>query len=106
MQVVYEGFNKIILIDGDKKETIFPYVISFDVYDDKIIVNTEIKNTEIKRGWIGDLWYETTEEIEVTTGKDTGLTYKDCFKDVILISVNPTVDSSNVVAWEYCFLKK
>ena len=105
MQLVYRNIDKVTLINSDRGEIVLPYITFFSISEDRITVETDIKNTELKRGWVGDLRYETTPGVKVT-GEETGSTYKDCFNDVILISVNATGDPSCAVNWEYCFLKK
>ena len=105
MQLAYRNIDKVTLINSDRGEIVLPYITFFSISEDRIIVETEMRNTELKRGWVGDLCYETTVGVKVT-GEETASTYKDCFNDVILISVNATGDPSCAVNWEYCFLKK
>lgn len=71
-----------------------------------ISVETSVYNTELQRGWIGDLSYVMPENIDVETYDKNDLVIADTYKDVLLASVVPSANFESATVWKYTFLKK
>lgn len=106
MEVAYRYVNKVTL-KNDSGELFLNYPCSFEENTDEILVRTQIVNTELKRGWIGNLTYVTSPGKDI---KDERIDYddaRDTFYDVLLTSVRIWMsDTDGVITWEYKFLKK
>lgn len=74
--------------------------------ENTINVETCVYNTELQRGWIGDLSYVIPDNIDVETYDKNDLVIADTYKDVLLASIIPTANFENVTTWKYTFLKK
>lgn len=77
----------------------------FTENDVEIRIKTCAKNSDLYRGWIGDLLYNTIGRdicnYNLIIAKDT----VELYKDVLLAKVN-LLDTDNGIEWEYVFLKK
>jgi hypothetical protein len=106
MEVVYRCMDRIIL-KNDNGELSLNHLFAFEDNIDEILVRTQIVDDKLKRGWIGDLTYETSPAVDIKDGEINGFGAKDTFHDVLLASVkiwDSDVDST--ITWEYRFLKK
>lgn len=107
MEVVCDKIKKIKCIDDDCNVLELNRVISFDECIDTITVESGSYNTELKRGWVGDLVYEANPCRDLITGDQIdGLVASDCYRDVVLSHVRPMQGVAEPTTWEYCFLKK
>ncbi len=106
MKVVYEYVKRVIL-KNDDGELYLNEAYAFEENIDEILVRTQVVNTDLKRGWIGDLTYETSPGRDI---QDDRIDYdgaRDTFHDVLLASVRIWMcDTDGVITWEYRFLKK
>jgi hypothetical protein len=106
MKVIDVGTPVITLRDKDGNETNM-LIHSYDVYGDEIVIKTQIRETELTRGWVGDMI------CYVAAGRDhqngdviEGTDVRDIYRDVLLRSVK--IDSAELqeaVTWSYTFLK-
>ena len=103
MNTVHEKLNVTCKDDTSTYELICS---SYEESIDEIKVRTVVKENELKRGWIGDLYYSTGRSRDIVTGDDTNLIAEDTYKDVLLARVNVWSVEDCVVTWEYTFLKK
>lgn len=90
------------------KDTEQEYEILYPKYKEtnkKIIIRTPVKNSAMYRGWVGDLFYNTTSrdvyDSNIVIAKDT----EGIYKDVLLTNIN-IVDINGSLYWKYVFLKK
>ena len=74
--------------------------------ENTINVETQVYNTELQRGWIGDLCYFIRDNFDVEIYEENDLEVTDTYKDVLLASIIPTANSESVTEWKYTFLKK
>lgn len=72
---------------------------------DEIKIETSGKESELRRGWIGDLYYSTGRSRNIVTGANTDLFAEKTYEDVLLAKVN-ILSINDRVVWEYTFLKK
>ena len=103
MQAVFDRIDRVECIDEHGLYVLTPY--NFDESIDSISINTQIKETNLKRGWVGDLYWYTSPSYNVNTG-DTNYVEGDVFKDVILTHIKPYYTPDSPVSWEYVFMKK
>ncbi len=104
MQIIYRKVAKVTFKDEDR-EFELP-VDSFIEYDDDVRITSPFRDTFLKRGWVGDLTYETDGGIDL---KDDCSAYaiKETLNNVLLKSVLLThLDIDSPCSWEYVFLKK
>lgn len=101
----YDYISRVIL-KNDNSEYVFKYLTDFNEYEHEILVKTGVPIEGLKRGWVGDLFYETSDAINIHTGdKVKGHTFHAGFKNVLLARFLVTSDSNRAVEWEYTFLK-
>lgn len=73
---------------------------------DEIEITTSVYNDALKRGWIGDLSFQTYRTVDLANCQDTK-PIRDSHNDVLLASVRVwDVDPEGGVIWKYRFLKK
>ena len=103
-EVAYERLGDIAFINSSTS-VIMPYVNSFDESDLEILIETYFPADELRRGWVGDIYFEATCGMDATTGADVNATYRKCIKDVLLARVNSYKDGPECVLFTYTFLK-
>lgn len=72
---------------------------------DEIKIRTQVYNTEIQRGWIGNLLYQTQNNKSLETCGNVDEIASCCYINVLLAKVN-IWSSDDVVTWQYTFLKE
>ena len=106
MEVVYKQIEKIIL-KNDNGALSLNHICAFEDNIDEILIRTQVVEANLKRGWIGDLTYDTTPGLDIKDGEIGNFGARDTFYDVLLASVKIWMcDEDNVITWEYRFLKK
>lgn len=107
MKVIDIGAPTITLIDKNGKE-IKMLISSYDTYgNDEIVITTQIRETDLHRGWVGDLVccvpcgknFETYADEENT---DVHETYRNVLLRNVVID---SVDMQEAIMWKYTFLK-
>lgn len=106
MEVVYKCMDRIIL-KNDNGELFLNHPLAFEDNMDEILVRTQIVENKLKRGWIGDLTYDTSPAIDIKDGEIGGFGMKNTFHDVLLANVKVWMcDEDSCITFEYRFLKK
>ena len=103
-EVAYERLNSVIFSNSNTSVAL-NYVNHFHESDLEIEIETYFPADELQRGWVGDMYYEATHGMNVTTTKDVNTVYKKCIKDVLLARVNSYKDGPECVMFTYTFLK-
>ena len=104
MRVVSNKFDVICEDSRGNKHELWCY--SYDEFDNTIIIETSAYDTELQRGWIGDLSYSTRENVDVETLDENDFKIIDTYKDVLLANVTPSASHGSATVWKYTFLKK
>lgn len=80
---------------------------SYDVYGDEIIIKSQIRETNLKRGWTGDMVCYMADGRDYQNGDVIeGTDMRDVYKDVLLRSVKiDSAEMQEAVTWTYTFLK-
>ena len=104
MKVASDKFD-VICKDGQGSEHNLS-CFSYDEFGNEIYIETCVYNTELLRGWIGDLYYLVHKNIDVETCDVSDLEIKEMYKDVLLASVIPYANHGEATVWKYTFLKK
>jgi hypothetical protein len=80
---------------------------SYDVYGDEIKIESQIRETELKRGWVGDMICYIPAGKDFQSGKVIeGTDIREVYHDILLRSVR--IDGAEIKAatnWVYTFLK-
>jgi hypothetical protein len=80
---------------------------SYDVYGDEIVIRSQIRETDLKRGWTGDMVCYVAAGRDYQNGdviEDTDM--RDVYRDVLLRSVKiDSAEMQEAVTWAYTFLK-
>ena len=105
MEVVYERINR-ILLKNDNGELSLGHIYDFEDNRDEILIRTQVDELNLKRGWIGDLTYDTTPGLGVEDEEIWSFGARDTFRDVLLASVKVWSTDNGIITWEYRFLKK
>jgi hypothetical protein len=106
MDLIYDAGLKIILKDknGGESELL---INSYNTYSDgSIEITTVVKNTELERGWVGDMVCCTPAGMDLNGDIVEGTEICEMYHDVLLRSVK--IDSAEfreAVTWKYIFLK-
>lgn len=81
-------------------------VLDFTETKDEIEIITQVYNNALKRGWIGNLSFQTHNTIDIVSCHDTD-PMRDSYDDVLLASVGIlSAEPDGAVIWKYRFLKK
>lgn len=108
MEVIYDDKVKVTLTDQMGNNIDFKTSNLYEL-DDEIRLQTSIINSDLQRGWIGDLAYQVADGIELFSGNrivDIQPVEK-IFQDVLLSRINLSeVRFGSPCIWEYVFLKK
>ena len=104
MKVASDKFDVICKDSQGNEHELWCY--SYDEFENIITVEASVYDTELHRGWIGDLSYSTRESIDVETLDENDFKIIDTYKDVLLTSITPSASSGGATVWKYTFLKK
>ena len=104
MEAIYRCVNKVTL-KNDSGELFLNYPCDFEENIDEILVRTQIVDPGLKRGWVGDLTYETEAGVDPKDMEINSFGARDTFHDVLLVSMR-IYDTDGCITWEYKFLKK
>ena len=104
MKVASNKFDIICKDSQGNEHNLYGY--DYNESGNTINVETQVYNTELQRGWIGDLYYLICDNIDIETYNENDLKIIDTYKDVLLTSVTPTATHGNATCWRYIFLKK
>lgn len=105
MKVVDIGTPLITLKNDDGEINML--IHSYDVYGDEIKLTTQIRETELKRGWVGDMICYLPAGKDFQNGNVIeGTDVQDIYHDVLLRSVKiDGAEMKEAVNWVYTFLK-
>lgn len=104
MQAVFDGMQRVECVNENGTYMIMPY--SFDESIDEITIEADIVETELNRGWRGDLQIHTLMAYDYINGKETDYIVSDIIHDVTLTKIRMRHDMKNVVRWTYIFTKR
>lgn len=104
MELVYERIDKVICKNKNGDEFFLLHATSFYENMEEVIIGTQVINTDLTRGWQGDIICQTTPAIDLT-GLVKHSAIEDTFNDVILVKIRPSWNIDSVVEWEYVFYK-
>ena len=106
MKVAYKG-TPLIILRNEAGEEINLLIHSYDTYSDEIVLKSNIRETDLKRGWVGDMICYIPAGMDLATGKVVdGTDRRNVYNNVLLRSVE--IDSAELqepVTWVYTFLK-
>ena len=104
MRVASNKFDVVCKDSQDNEHNLLCF--SYDELGNEIYIETQVHNTELRRGWTGDLYYLMRENMDVETLDEHNLEIKEMYKDVLLASVTPSASYGEAIIWKYTFLKK
>ena len=106
MKVADKG-TPLITLRNEAGEEINLLINSYDTYSDEIVLKSNIRETDLKRGWVGDMICYIPAGIDLATGKVVdGTDRRNVYHNVLLRSVE--IDSAELqepVTWVYTFFK-
>lgn len=106
MKAIDAGVPIITLRNKDGNETNM-LIHSYDVYGDEIVIKSQIRETDLKRGWVGDMVCyvpagRSIESYDVIEGTDI----RDVYSNILLRSVKiDSAEGHEAITWTYTFLK-
>jgi len=103
-EVAYERFGDVIFCNSNTSIAL-NYINSFHEDDLEVTIDTYFPADGLKRGWVGDMYYEVVCGMNVATNENTHTKYNKCIKDVLLARVNSYKDGPECVIFTYTFLK-
>ena len=80
-EIAYQRVGDIIFTNSST-DIAFKQIISFSESDLDVEIETYLPANELQRGWVGDMYYETTCGINVETCEHANSVYKKTIKDV------------------------
>ena len=104
MRLVSNKFDVVFKDSQGNEHELLCY--SYDEFENTITIETTVYDTELYRGWIGDLSYSTRENIDIETSDENDFKVIETHKDVLLVSIVPSASYEKVTEWKYTFLKK
>ena len=105
MKVVDIGTPLITLKNEDGEINML--IHSYDVYGDEIKIESQIRETDLKRGWVGDMicYLPAGKDFQngnIVEGTDT----REVYHDILLRSVKiDSAEMKEAVVWAYTFIK-
>ena len=102
MEYACTCINKVTCIDREG-DMLSLCPTSFYENMDEIIIGTQIINTDLERGWQGDIMYEAPA-YDIKTD-NYSYSIQDHYQGVILIKIRPSWRQAECVEWEYVFSK-
>ena len=106
MKVVDKG-TPLIILRNEAGEEINLLIHSYDKYSNEIVLTSNIRETDLKRGWVGDMICYVPTGMDLETGKVVdGTDRRNVYRNVLLRSVE--IDSAELqepVTWVYTFIK-
>lgn len=106
MKAIYIDLPCITLKDKSGK-TFDLWLNSYNETSDEIYLRTSFRESEVKRGWIGDLSYQTAEGCDMYGEQIDGSEVLDTYVDVLLASISVyEATPGEPIIFEYRFLKK
>lgn len=105
MKVIDIGAPLITL--KNETEEINMLIYSYDVYGDEIVIKSQIRETELIRGWVGDMICYVPAGRDYQNGNVIeGTDIRDVYRDVLLRSIKiDSAEFQEAVTWQYTFLK-
>ena len=104
MRVVSNNFDVVCKDSRGDEHNLLCF--SYDEFENTITIETSVYNTELQRGWIGDLSYSVNQNIDIETLDDNDFKIIDTYKDVLLTNIVPSASVDKTTVWKYTFLKK
>lgn len=105
MKVVDIGTPLITLKNDDGEINML--IHSYDVYGDEIKIESQIRETDLKRGWVGDMICYLPAGLDYQNGNVVeGTDVREVYRDILLRSVKiDGAEMKEAVNWVYTFLK-
>lgn len=94
-----------VLCEDDKGNRFEIPCLDYEENYDEIKVRTQFNTTDLKRGWIGNLFYQTQNNKCLETGSNVDECAEHLYINVLLAKVN-IWSSDDVITWQYTFLKE
>ena len=94
-----------VLCEDDKGNRFEIPCLDYEENYDEIKVRTQFNTTDLKRGWIGNLFYQTQNNKCLETGSNVDECAEHFYINVLLAKVN-IWSSDDVITWQYTFLKE
>ena len=107
MKVIDVGAPLITLRDKNGNE-IKMLICSYDTYgDDEIVIKSTIRETDLYRGWTGDMICYVPDGKDYLTGDVMdGTSISEIHRNILLKSVRiDSVEMQEATIWKYTFLK-
>lgn len=106
MKVAYDNLPCVHLKRNNKEYDL--YMQYYDEVCDEIRIRTSIRETELCRGWIGDLFYKTANGFDIVSCEKAECTEAyNGYTDVLLANIQIySAEPGEPIIWEYRFLKK
>ena len=101
---ICSNYLKVICEDDDGERFEIP-CLDYEENYDEIKVRTQFNTTDLKRGWIGNLFYQTQNNKCLETGSNVDECAEHFYINVLLAKVN-IWSSDDVITWQYTFLKE
>jgi hypothetical protein len=108
MNLVYGMGLQITLRDKDGKEYEL-FAQSYNAYSDNTIeIIAQVKNSELKRGWIGDMFCCVQKGRDIVNGEIVDESDVDeVYHNILLKSVKiDSADIDEITTWKYVFEKE
>ena len=106
MKVADKG-TPLITLRNEAGEEINLLIHSYDTYSDEIVLKSNIRETDLKRGWVGDMFCYVPAGMDLATGKVVdGTDRRNVYHNVLLRSIeSDSAELQEPVTWVYTFLK-
>ena len=78
MRIVNDKFDVICKDSYGNEHELWCY--SYDEFENTITIETSVYNTELQRGWIGDLSYSAKENVDIETLDEYDFKIIDTYK--------------------------
>ena len=107
MKVIDIGAPLIALRDKNGNE-IQMLICSYDTYgDDEIVIKSTIRETDLYRGWLGDMVCYVPDGKDYQMGNVIdGTSTSEVYRDVLLRNISiDSAEMQEAAMWKYTFLK-
>lgn len=94
-----------VICEGENEKRFEIPCIDYEEISDEIRIRTQFNTTELKRGWMGSLFYQTQNNKSIESGNTVDECVEASYINVLLAKVD-IWSSEGVITWQYTFLKE
>ena len=101
---ICSNYLKVLCEDNKGNQVEIP-CLDYEEICDEIKIKTQFNTTDLKRGWVGNLFYQTGNNKSLESGDYVDVNIERFYSNVLLARID-VWSTDEVVTWQYTFLKE